>query len=593
MPTSGADAIHNLSEHSALAHQTAINGDVQTIIREHAATDVPYLTEQKADVLEAALNGSQSVLRSHEEQRTVEDILYPGPGRLSIIIVSLCLGSLLNTLDMTSVPIAIPKVADTFASMSDVGWYASVNMLILCSFIPIFGKIYANFDEKWTYLCMLMIFEIGSLICATARSSAVFILGRATVGLGEAGIWVGSNIIIVHSVPLQRRAFYTGLVGSMYGVSSIVGPLAGGLFSDSKRLTWRWCFYINLPICAATMLAVLLFFKSPLLGKSKKLTFREKVAMLDFWGLLFFIPGILCLLCAFQWGGVRYNWANARIIALFLVSFFSLSLFVAIQCFRRDSGTIPPRIIRQRSIYTSCLYTFCISGSFFLLVYYLPVWFAAIQQTSAFETGVRNLPLKLSVVFTTMLAGAIVSACGYYAPFMLASAALLAVASGLLTTLHRASRPSAWITYQLIAGLGQGLGQQQGLMAVQTTLVHNDVPVGVAIVLFSQLLGGAIAVAIGQGVFYNLLIRGLLPSLPDVKTLVTHTGTTKLELEIWRVNPALEGKVKGVHNHAVTSAFWISVVLAICGFLAATGVEWRTMRVKRDPASKAGSNDNT
>jgi hypothetical protein len=184
---------------------------------------------------EASDSGLESTTRAPEE----DDKLYPKSKELAIIIISLCLGFFAISLDVAITPGAIPKITDAFSTIKDVGWYSATHNVLVCVAIPIYGKLFVQYSPKWTYIVVVAIFELGSVVCGTARSSSTFIFGRAIIGLGSAGVWAGYTIIIVNSVPLRRRAFYTGLVSSMYGGSAILGPLLGGLLADSAKYTWR------------------------------------------------------------------------------------------------------------------------------------------------------------------------------------------------------------------------------------------------------------------------------------------------------------------------------------------------------------------
>ena len=145
--------------------------------------------------------------------------------------------------DNTIIATAIPRISDEFSSVEDIGWYGSAYLLTTCAFQLLWGKFYTFFSIKWTFLVTIGIFELGSLVCGVAPNSTALIVGRAIAGLGSAGIFSGALIIIAYSVPLEKRPIYTGLIGGMYGIASVAGPLMGGAFTD--RLTWRWCFYIK------------------------------------------------------------------------------------------------------------------------------------------------------------------------------------------------------------------------------------------------------------------------------------------------------------------------------------------------------------
>ena len=172
---------------------------------------------------------------------------YPKGGPLAILTFGLCLATFVVALDNTIIATAIPKITTVFNSLNDVGWYGSSYLLTTTSLQPSFGKIYTYFDVKWTYILALTIFELGSVLCAAARSSTMLIVGRAVAGAGAAALFSGGMTIIGYTVPLRKRPIYIGMLSSMFGISSVIGPILGGAFTD--RLTWRWCFWYGVFDC--------------------------------------------------------------------------------------------------------------------------------------------------------------------------------------------------------------------------------------------------------------------------------------------------------------------------------------------------------
>lgn len=243
------------------------------------------------------------------------------------------------------------------------------------------------------YLGAIFIFEIGSVICGAAPTSNALIVGRAVAGLGSAGIFSGALVIIAYSVPLVKRPIYTGLIGGMYGIASVAGPLMGGAFTD--KVTWRWCFYINLPIGAVTIAGIAIFFTSPPRKDEASIGFKNRFVQFDPVGTIFFLPAIICLLLALQWGGSKYPWHDGKVIALLVIFGLLAIAFGVDQLWQQDNATIPPRIFKQRSIYFGAFYTAALGASFFVMIYYVPIWFQAVKGVSAVESGIRSLPMIL------------------------------------------------------------------------------------------------------------------------------------------------------------------------------------------------------
>jgi hypothetical protein len=305
----------------------------------------------------------------------------------------------------------------------------------------------------------------------------------------------------------------------------------------------------------------------------------ERINRFDPIGTLLFMPAVICLLLALQWGGTQYAWRDARIIALFVVFGVLILGFVYVQYRQQDDATVPPRILSDRTVWSAGVYAFATGSSFFLIIYYLPIWFQAVQGVSAVDSGIRNLPTLISVVIMSIVSGGLVTALGHYAPFMIIGTILMSIGAGLLSTFNPDTTTPVWIGYQIIFGAGVGLGMQQPLMAVQTVLDIKDVPTGTSIIVFLQTIGGALFVSVAQSVFTNQLVESLATYVPTLDaSIVLATGATNLQQTL---SPEFLPGVVLAYSTALTRAFLVSAGLACLTVVGSVFIPWKSVKGKK------------
>ncbi|KAL8890820.1 MAG: hypothetical protein Q9215_002046 [Flavoplaca cf. flavocitrina] len=429
---------------------------------------------------------------------------------------------------MTIVATAIPRITDEFHSLDQVGWYASAFLMTLASFQSSWGKAYKYLPLKWSFLASVLIFEIGSLICAIAENSTTLIAGRAVTGIGGAGVLGGVYVIVAYIVSPPKQAAYLGLTGAVFSIASVAGPLVGGVLTD--KLSWRWCFWINLPVGAVALLLFLFFFQTPSFAKPAPATYREIFHQMDLPGTTTLLAAFTCYILALEWGGVTRPWSSSHVIGCLTGWLLLTIVFLVIQYFQGDRALLVGRILKQRNVASLSAFIFFLNSANFLLVYNLPIYFQAIDNASPIDSGIRNLPLVLTTGVCVMIGGGLVGKVGYFQPFLIVGAILATIGAGLMYTLDIGSSVGAYIGYQIVFGAGLGIAIQVPVIAAQALSPLADIPIVTASILFFQLSSGAFAVSAAQSIFNNVLIQKLPSLAPEVSSAqILQAGTTEIE----------------------------------------------------------------
>jgi MFS family permease len=449
----------------------------------------------------------------------------------------------------------------------------------------LFGKLYTFYRPKLVLLIAISLFEIGSAICGSAPNSIAFIIGRAIGGLGSSGIFTGALVTAQRILPLHKRPVVMGMMGALFGISAVAGPIIGGALTT--KASWRWCFYINLPFGGFAIVVLAIVLKATAPAKAGT-TFKAQLAQLDPLGSLCFLPGIVCLILALQWGGSQYSWSNARIVVLFILAFVLLLAFVLIQIWKGELATVPPHVFKQRSVVSGFIYSISNGASMLLITYYLPIWFQAIKGVDALQSGIDTLAFLLAVTVAAPVAGITVSKFGYYVPHMIASPIFMSIGAGLMTTLIPSTPKAKWVGYQVLFGFGTGLGMQQPSVAAQTVLAKKDIAIGSALMMFGTQLSGAVFVPVGQNVFANRLVRELNGIVGMDAHLILNTGATELR-DI--VAPEELGSVLSAYNKALTEVFTVALAFACLVIIPALAMEWKSVKKNEKKNDKEGGSD--
>ncbi|KAL9094341.1 MAG: hypothetical protein Q9165_003482 [Trypethelium subeluteriae] len=459
-----------------------------------------------------------------------------------------------------------------------------ISIIVTVMLQPMTGKFYMNFESKWTFLSFFALFELGSTLCGAAQSSKMLIVGRAVAGMGASGILNGAFTIIAGCVPMPKRPTLIGFVTGISQLGLVVGPLIGGALT--QYATWRWCFYINLPI-GGLVLALIAFVKVPeQVPKPRAMeVLRTFPAKLDLIGFTIFAPAAIMLLLALQYGGNEFAWNSSQVIGLFCGSGATFIVWTIYNKYKGDSAMIPFSMAKKQTVWSSCVAYGFFMGQIFCVSYYLPIYFQGVKNATPTLSGVYILPIVGTHVLFALASGWLVGKLGYYLPFIVSGAVLVAISNGLLSTFKPGTSTGRWVGYELIGGAGRGLGLQIPIIAVQNTLPFPQIPTAMALLMFSQAFGGALFLAFSELIFNNGL-QSLIPKYaPGVNpvTVINAGGVGVRGL----VSPSQLAGVLVAYSKSVDRVFYFTAGLAVVAFAASWFMGFKDVRRKAPPVSKA------
>ncbi|KAK8876854.1 MFS general substrate transporter [Apiospora arundinis] len=433
--------------------------------------------------------------------------------RFWTIFAALAITSLLAAVESTVTSTAMPAIARALDSGELYVWFANAYTLTSTAFLPFFGQIADIFGRRWLTITIVAVFALGSGVSGGAYSTGMLIAGRAVQGVGGGGIILMIEMIICDLVPLRERGAAMGIIFAVFALGSSMGPFIGGIIT--QRVTWRWVFWINLPIAAVALVLLITFLH---VKHDRESSVISRLRRLDYTGNALLVASVTAVLLALTYGGTRYSWSSWHVLLLLVLGFLGLGLFIAYESSRWCAEPMtPPHLFRNRTSAAAFCLTFVHSFYSFWVLYFLPVYFQGVQMADPTRSGVLLLPTVIILVPAGLVSGMLLSKFGKYRVIHLAGFALMTLGLGLFILLDNESRLSLYIGLQFFGGVGSGLVLSTLLPATQAALSEKDTASSTAAWAFIRSLGTVWGVSVPAAIF-NSRADSLSWSIDDVST---------------------------------------------------------------------------
>jgi EmrB/QacA subfamily drug resistance transporter len=474
------------------------------------------------------------------------------PQRRNLVFVAVLLGMLLAALDQTIVATALPTVVADLGGAGHQAWVVTSYLLASTIVTAVAGKLGDMFGRKTVFQVSVLFFLAGSVLCGLAQSMSMLVASRALQGIGGGAIMVTAMALIGEVIPLRERGRYQGALGAVFGVTTVIGPLLGGFFTDN--LTWRWAFWVNVPV--AIVVLIVGASAIPALARAGKV-------VIDYAGIVFIGVAASGLTLATSWGGGEYAWSSPMIIGLFATSLVALGIFIWVEL-RAQEPILPIRLFRSPVFTVCCILGFIVGFAMLGALTFLPTFMQFVDGVSATESGLRTLPMVAGMLLTSIGSGNIVGRTGRYKMFPVAGTAIMAVAFVLLSQMDATTATWQQSLYLFALGTGIGLCMQVLVLVVQNTSNFSDLGVATSGVTFFRTIGSSFGAAIFGSLFANFLASRIGPALIAGGAPPSAAESPKA---LHSLPAEVAGPIVTAYSDSLGTVFLCAAPVAVVGFI--------------------------